>query len=42
MNPVGHLDEALADLVSSAPSRHDDLEGVAEEVVGKRHGERIN
>lgn len=42
MNPIGHLDGALADLVPGAPSRHDDLEGVTEEVVGKRLGERIN
>jgi hypothetical protein len=42
MNPIGHLNGALADLVPGAPSRHDDLEGVTEEVVGKRPGERIN
>jgi hypothetical protein len=42
MSPIGHLDGALAHLVASSPSRYDDLEGVAEEVVGERVGERIN
>lgn len=42
MNPIGHLDGALTDLVSGATSRHDDLKGVAEKVVGERRSERID